>query len=623
MRLALRILLAEPDVPGARIALFIIGFERAADGDDVAAGFVVLIERVQAEGILAGRDVEYRDSAEQRFGAGGKLLAVLEQIAESLDHQQRTWKSQNDERARVEGEAVVGIGADGEAGAERPAVLLGIPFPEIVNADIRLVIPVRFRRYRIPGDQRIASRLHVKGEQPGKAEDRRSRRTKWNAHRQFQPAIHREELEFLVVRRIVSLSDRHTRVEHQFRLFEGQHRGAVEALVGADFREPHRALEFERAGNFHIDADAVQRDIDRVVVQGDAQSIDRGIALDALDQVHLAGETDPAPAVGDLAHAELGDLDGEGIEVERLLRRQIDPAALQFDMSVAVDGKLAHLEARPVVPGIQRRQHPRDAHQRLLVLDVDLDAFDRDFDEARLGQREDAAGGGDADGDAAFRVVADIDLELLVEKRKGHVALQAHAGELVLREGEIDRFRLERQAEEFSGRRRGPARADRAAEPRRTDEQLRSGDVVGAAEALEIVTEMDGEAVDRHAFEAGRRVRNRRRQAGQMQLNPEDLDDDAGIADRHRRHFDTVEALDVDVAIGGDSYLGARERDRDRPQIVLGVGEGHPLRPTERHGPQQIRLNAQADFKVMESHREVGRNLHLERNFCKACGRIA
>ena len=109
------------------------------------------------------------------------------------------------------------------------------------------------------------------------------------------------------------------------------------------------ALDRQHVGNFEADADAVQRE--RAGGQVDLQAAHAAAQREALHQLNVAAETDPLVAARVRAEAQLLQAQVEAVEVQRHVVGQVDPAAGQRDVALAVDAQPVQLDGGPVQVG--------------------------------------------------------------------------------------------------------------------------------------------------------------------------------------------------------------------------------------------------------------------------------
>ena len=130
----LGVLDAEVDVPLGGIDEVEVGLGAAADVDQLAAGAEAVLG-VQAGDEVARELVEDQQRAEDRVI--GELGALLEHVGLALQQDHRTREGDDEQEAAVEGEAVVGVGADGHAAAERERSGQRIPLGRELGDSLR------------------------------------------------------------------------------------------------------------------------------------------------------------------------------------------------------------------------------------------------------------------------------------------------------------------------------------------------------------------------------------------------------------------------------------------------------------------------------------------------------
>ncbi len=133
-----RLVATQVEVPGGGVVEGVESLGGGVDGDQPAV-LGVFVGGVEADQHAAGPAVEDRQRAELAFGVAVGPLA--EDRGGALEKDDRPGHDDGEQEFAVEGVAVVGKGAEGDAGAQGEAALAGGPFvPEVGDAGLAAVV---------------------------------------------------------------------------------------------------------------------------------------------------------------------------------------------------------------------------------------------------------------------------------------------------------------------------------------------------------------------------------------------------------------------------------------------------------------------------------------------------
>ena len=290
--------------------------------------------------------------------------------------------------------------------------------------------------------------------------------------------------------------------------------------------------------------------------------------------------------------------------------RQIQPAARDRQVAVAVDRKVLHLEGGERYPRVDRGDRASSVERRLPVGHIDLETGDLEGerplvegeDAGRLVERAVAGrDAGDDQGETAVESDRQRHLEELVEVWNQDGPGQRRVDERVLNEREADLVQRHFDAADVLLDRRDAA-GDAAAEAAVADEGVGHGQRRASPQRPR---QEDLRRRDEHAF-GSRRLPRRGCVAVEKQLDVVGRNDDARVADHQRRDDDPARGRDLEPGVRVDGHRDGSESDVDAGLSridLVDVG----LR-VQRDGLEQIRAQAQGQLHVLDGKAQVRAN---------------
>jgi len=287
-----------------------------------------------------------------RFDLARFLLlgALAAQVGGAFEQDHRSRQRHHRQELAMEGVTAVGLGAQLGAQANGERTLLGRPLAEqIRHTGLGLVEPVVVVQ-GVPRRFWLAVGRVVERGQARQPVDRQATAKQRHRRRQVAREVQRE------VGHAVFAAEHHLALDGHVQRVEVQPYAAAKVGLGAVLAVGDLAFEEQDVGDLELHADARELDARRQPVgrfafdKGwpDLEALDRGRCRHAVGQLERAVQADPRTAIGVAADAHLCHFEADAADADEPRLVQIGPAALEFDVAVAVDADLADDQCRPV-----------------------------------------------------------------------------------------------------------------------------------------------------------------------------------------------------------------------------------------------------------------------------------
>ncbi|HEX6480490.1 MAG TPA: hypothetical protein VF043_16765 [Ktedonobacteraceae bacterium] len=406
---------------------------------------------------------------------------ILQQAGLAFDQQHGSGEDDHKQHSAGESVAVIGERAHRGACAKRHRSRLFRPLLTQVNhADRSAQVPAMSRIEAVPFVACSLVRLHAEREeschavqpQPGRPE----RNTGGPLRRQVErevglPLLHSE------YRLAVNLHIEGDEIQGQ---------AAVKLLRGRVIRDG--TLEIQYIRYREGDPDPVQADLRRasVLVPREAQPIDRGSGRHPIHQGDSSRKADPLAPVACIAEAKFLDHHREAIEVQVILARQVEPAALEMNVAFGVNREFLDLEGGPVQRWCvrcaeERRNLAAEFGDEGPLFNDKADALQLYAEDAGFGEGVKAISPWTDEHDGEFTIQGnpDVYLDRFVKERQNHCPSDTGAGESVLDECKVQMLQAERHVEQGARKCGGPVGSDRACKTACTNVAFLKREVAG------------------------------------------------------------------------------------------------------------------------------------------------